>query len=76
MPPGTESLSRFEPIASENVRVARALLSVSDKTGVVEFARGLADLGIEIGGKVFLRLADDDARQRGARPVAVVRHWP
>ena len=48
MPPGTESLSRFEPIASENVRVARALLSVSDKTGVVEFARGLADLGIEI----------------------------
>ncbi len=30
------------------VRVARALLSVSDKTGIVEFARGLADLGIEI----------------------------
>jgi phosphoribosylaminoimidazolecarboxamide formyltransferase/IMP cyclohydrolase len=30
------------------VRVARALLSVSDKTGIVEFARGLAELGIEI----------------------------
>jgi phosphoribosylaminoimidazolecarboxamide formyltransferase / IMP cyclohydrolase len=30
------------------VRVARALLSVSDRTGVVEFARGLADLDIEI----------------------------
>ncbi len=30
------------------VRVARALLSVSDKTGLVEFARGLAELGIEI----------------------------
>src|ERR1700748_1236943 len=30
------------------VQVSRALLSVSDKTGIVEFARGLADLGIEI----------------------------
>src|SRR5690349_16702580 len=30
------------------VRVQRALLSVSDKTGVVEFARGLAQLGIEL----------------------------
>src|SRR6201996_7013469 len=29
-------------------RVARALLSVSDKTGIVDFGRGLADLGIEI----------------------------
>jgi phosphoribosylaminoimidazolecarboxamide formyltransferase/IMP cyclohydrolase len=48
MQPGTESPSRFEPITSENVRVARALLSVSDKTGLVEFARGLAELGIEI----------------------------
>src|SRR5437868_6290924 len=28
--------------------VARALLSVSDKAGIVEFARGLAELGIEI----------------------------
>jgi phosphoribosylaminoimidazolecarboxamide formyltransferase/IMP cyclohydrolase len=28
--------------------VGRALLSVSDKTGIVEFARGLAELGIEI----------------------------
>ncbi|HVE68024.1 MAG TPA: bifunctional phosphoribosylaminoimidazolecarboxamide formyltransferase/IMP cyclohydrolase [Solirubrobacteraceae bacterium] len=30
------------------VQVTRALLSVSDKRGIVEFARGLADLGIEI----------------------------
>jgi phosphoribosylaminoimidazolecarboxamide formyltransferase / IMP cyclohydrolase len=30
------------------VQVRRALLSVSDKRGLVEFARGLADLGIEI----------------------------
>ncbi len=30
------------------VRVRRALLSVSDKTGLVDFARGLHDLGIEV----------------------------
>src|ERR1044071_5752204 len=31
------------------VRIRRAVLSVSDKTGLVEFAKGLAGLGIEIG---------------------------
>ncbi len=31
-----------------DVQVARALLSVSDKTGIVDFARGLSELGIEI----------------------------
>jgi phosphoribosylaminoimidazolecarboxamide formyltransferase/IMP cyclohydrolase len=30
------------------VRIRRALLSVSDKTGVVEFARGLAEMGVEL----------------------------
>ena len=30
------------------MKVSRALLSVSDKTGLVEFARGLANLGIEL----------------------------
>src|SRR5215210_2511974 len=30
------------------VRVRRALISVSDKGGVVEFAQGLARLGVEI----------------------------
>jgi phosphoribosylaminoimidazolecarboxamide formyltransferase/IMP cyclohydrolase len=34
--------------ASAETQVTRALLSVSDKTGIVEFARGLAELGIEI----------------------------
>ncbi|MBI2460396.1 MAG: bifunctional phosphoribosylaminoimidazolecarboxamide formyltransferase/IMP cyclohydrolase, partial [Candidatus Rokubacteria bacterium] len=29
-------------------RIQRALLSVSDKTGIVELARGLADLGVEL----------------------------
>ena len=40
--------------------VARALISVSDKTGVVEFARALHDLGIEIlsTGGTAKRLAD------------------
>ena len=38
----------FAPISPGEVRVQRALLSVSDKTGILEFARGLADLGIEI----------------------------
>jgi phosphoribosylaminoimidazolecarboxamide formyltransferase/IMP cyclohydrolase len=34
--------------AADDVRVRRALLSVSNKTGVVDFARGLAELGVEI----------------------------
>lgn len=29
-------------------RIERAILSVSDKTGIVELARGLADLGVQI----------------------------
>ncbi len=52
MESGTERLSptdaqRLDPVAQE-VRVGRALLSVSDKTGIVEFARGLIQLGVEI----------------------------
>jgi phosphoribosylaminoimidazolecarboxamide formyltransferase/IMP cyclohydrolase len=43
----TESLPEFES-AAPGKQVARALLSVSDKTGIVEFARGLSELGIEI----------------------------
>jgi phosphoribosylaminoimidazolecarboxamide formyltransferase/IMP cyclohydrolase len=37
-----------EPAAPGEVRIRRALLSVSDKRGLVEFARGLRDLGVEI----------------------------
>ncbi|HWE11893.1 MAG TPA: bifunctional phosphoribosylaminoimidazolecarboxamide formyltransferase/IMP cyclohydrolase [Solirubrobacteraceae bacterium] len=40
--------SSLQPSAPGEVQVSRALLSVSDKTGIVEFARGLAELGIEI----------------------------
>ena len=35
-------------VAPGEVRIRRALLSVSDKRGLVEFARGLANLGVEI----------------------------
>jgi phosphoribosylaminoimidazolecarboxamide formyltransferase/IMP cyclohydrolase len=36
------------PSARGAVRIQRALLSVSDKRGIVDFARGLAELGVEI----------------------------
>ncbi|HEY6758352.1 MAG TPA: bifunctional phosphoribosylaminoimidazolecarboxamide formyltransferase/IMP cyclohydrolase [Baekduia sp.] len=36
------------PTAPGAVRIQRALLSVSDKRGIVDFARGLAELGVEI----------------------------
>jgi len=36
------------PTAPGTVRIQRALLSVSDKRGIVDFARGLAELGVEI----------------------------
>ena len=48
MEQATESASQLSPVPAGDVRIARALLSVSDKTGLVEFARGLAELGIEI----------------------------
>ena len=38
----------LEKAAPGEVRVRSALLSVSDKTGVVDFARGLSELGVEI----------------------------
>jgi phosphoribosylaminoimidazolecarboxamide formyltransferase/IMP cyclohydrolase len=44
----TEQATRVELSAPAEVQVSRALLSVSDKTGIVEFARGLVELGIEI----------------------------
>src|SRR3954464_6666520 len=38
----------LEVVDPGGVRVRRALLTVSDKRGLVDFARGLADLGVEI----------------------------
>ena len=48
MTTGTNAEQSLQPSAPGEVQVARALLSVSDKAGIVEFARGLADLGIEL----------------------------
>ncbi len=48
MQQGTKPVTSYSPVAENQVQVARALLSVSDKTGVVEFARGLVELGIEL----------------------------
>src|SRR5438270_438515 len=47
MEQGTHSTT-VPDASQQDVKVARALLSVSDKTGIVDFARGLAELGIEI----------------------------
>ena len=41
----TDSASSLTAGQWPDVQVSRALLSVSDKTGIVEFARGLAELG-------------------------------
>jgi len=40
--------TRPEAVSDGQVRVRRALLSVSDKTGVADFAKGLAALGVEL----------------------------
>jgi phosphoribosylaminoimidazolecarboxamide formyltransferase/IMP cyclohydrolase len=40
--------ARSEAASDGAVRVRRALISVSDKTGVIDFARGLAALGVEV----------------------------
>ena len=44
------------------IQVRRALLSVSDKTGLIDFARGLHDLGVELvsTGGTFRALKDAD----------------
>ena len=52
--------------APGEVRIRRALLSVSDKRGLVEFARGLAELGVEIvsTGGTAAELVEDGLRVR------------
>jgi phosphoribosylaminoimidazolecarboxamide formyltransferase/IMP cyclohydrolase len=55
-----------ETAAPGDVRVQRALITVSDKRGVVDFARGLAELGVEIistgGTAKFLATAGIESR--------------
>ena len=43
-----ESGEALDVVQPSDVQVRRALLSVSDKRGLVDFAKGLADLGVEI----------------------------
>jgi phosphoribosylaminoimidazolecarboxamide formyltransferase / IMP cyclohydrolase len=40
--------TRTEAVSDGAVKVRRALISVSDKTGIADFAKGLAALGVEI----------------------------
>ena len=51
---------------TDPVKVRRALISVSDKTGLMEFARGLAEFGVELlstgGSAEMLRKAGLDVR--------------
>src|SRR2546421_7996975 len=63
------------PLITVEVQVARALLSVSDKTGIVEFARGLAQLGIEIvsTGGTFRELTDAGVP---VRPISELTGFP
>src|SRR4051794_41864486 len=55
-----------ETTAPGQVRIQRALITVSDKRGVVDFARGLAELGVEIistgGTAKFLATAGIESR--------------
>src|SRR5919197_2831514 len=65
-PAATATGEEPRTIAGDAIRVRRALVSVSDKTGVAEFARGLARLGVEIvstgGTAAALREADVEVR--------------
>ncbi len=45
---GDEGIKLLPSRLESASRIRRALLSVSDKTGLIEFARGLQDLGVEI----------------------------
>jgi phosphoribosylaminoimidazolecarboxamide formyltransferase / IMP cyclohydrolase len=48
MNPEAGADTQQETAADGQIRVRRALISVSDKTGVADFAKGLAALGVEI----------------------------
>src|SRR3954447_10306632 len=43
-----QAISEVEVTAPGEVRVKRALVTVSDKTGIADFARCLVQLGVEI----------------------------
>src|SRR4030095_13245196 len=49
-PAAGEEMGPMTPPDATTRPVARALLSVSDKRGLIEFARGLRELGVELVG--------------------------
>jgi phosphoribosylaminoimidazolecarboxamide formyltransferase / IMP cyclohydrolase len=65
-PVTTGGSTQHAAAAEHAITVRRALISVSDKTGIVDFARGLAELGVEIvstgGTAAALREADLEVR--------------
>ena len=56
-------------------KVSRALLSVSDKTGVVEFARALAKIGVELVSTGGTRKSLADAGLN-VRDISDLTHFP
>jgi phosphoribosylaminoimidazolecarboxamide formyltransferase / IMP cyclohydrolase len=64
------------PRSEDGPRIGRALLSVTDKTGIVEFARFLSSLNVEMlsTGGTFRALKD--AGVAGVREVAEATHFP
>ena len=68
----------IERTAPNEVRVRRALLSVSDKTGLLDFARGLQELGVELvstGGTARELSRADIAAARSRTSPASRRSW-
>jgi phosphoribosylaminoimidazolecarboxamide formyltransferase / IMP cyclohydrolase len=67
-------------VASEDgspVRVERALLSVDEKRGLADFARGLAELGVELWGTAGTRrsLSDAGVRVGAAEDLTGIAAW-
>jgi phosphoribosylaminoimidazolecarboxamide formyltransferase/IMP cyclohydrolase len=62
----SERVTGVQPAQAGEVRVRRALLSVSDKQGLIELARGLRELGVEIvsTGGTARSLAEADVETR------------
>jgi len=71
----TDHAQGVERAAPGEVRLRRALLSVSDKEGIVDFARGLSELGVELvsTGGTARALADAGV---GARPIEDFTGFP
>jgi phosphoribosylaminoimidazolecarboxamide formyltransferase/IMP cyclohydrolase len=62
-------------MASDSRRIARALLSVSDKSGLIDFARALADSGVELVSTGGTSKALQDAKLK-VTDVAILTGFP